>query len=331
MNGHGHGSADEGSTRMQAPHFREAPMSARFLTETAVRYFLQVVNSGSISEAAARLHVVPSAISRQMSRLENDLQAALFERQSRGVALTPAGELLAAYARRTLLDAEVVAKQISALQHEAESLIRIACTEGFAPHCLPEAIAAFRGAGSNVKFHIQVAPAHEVTRLVREAIVDIGFCFSLGATKDINVNYSQPAPLFALVNPEHPLAAKKVVSLSEIVSYPLAVPGPNTTLRQLLDIYCSREGLNYKSVLDTDNLETLVQFTIATHAITFTGELFVRHRLKTRQLAALTVPELAESNRSIEIQTLAGRQLSPAMTSFITHMKNTLDPSSNQL
>lgn len=301
-------------------------MSVRILTETAVRYFLQVVNSGSISEAAARLHVVPSAISRQMSRLESELQAALFERQSRGVALTPAGELLAAYARRTLLDAEGVASEIKTLHQESESLIRIACTEGFAPHCLPDAIARFREAGTHVKFQIQVASAQEVTRQVREALVDIGFCFSLGATKNIHVTYSQPAPLLALVNPSHPLAAKSSVSLGEIVAYPLALPGPNTTLRQLLDIYCSREGLSYKSILETDNLETLVQFTTNTDAITFTGEMFVRHRLDQQQLVALKVPELVESDRSIEIQTLAGRQLSPAMDSFIEHMKHTLAP-----
>lgn len=299
-------------------------MSARILSETAVRYFLQVVNSGSISEAAARLHVVPSAISRQISRLESDLDVPLLERQPRGVSLTPAGELLAGYARRTLLDAEQVSNEIKALRQQAESLIKLACTEGFAPHCLPNAIAQFRLAGLPCNFQLQVAPAQEVTRLVREAQVDIGFCFSIGASKDIQVAFRQPAPILALVAPSHPLAAQRNVSLRDIFSYPLALPGPKTTLRQLLDIYCSREGLIYNSILDTDSLETLVQFAMSGSAVTFTGELFVRHRVKAHELKVLDVPELADSDRSIEIQTLARRKLSPAMSAFIDHMKEVL-------
>ncbi|SQF98918.1 regulatory protein LysR [Paucimonas lemoignei] len=309
--------------RLPTPE-NQFPMSARILSETAVRYFLQVVNSGSISEAALRLHVVPSAISRQISRLETELQAPLFERQSRGVSLTSAGELLAGYARRTLLDAELVSNEIKALRQQSESLIKIACTEGFAPHFLPDAIAQFRLAGQQSSYQIQVVSAQEVTRLVREGQVDIGLCFSLGPAKGIHVAYSQPAPVLALVAPGHPLAAQTGVTLKDIVSYPLALPGPTTTLRQLMDIYCSREGLIYKSIMDTDSLETLVQFAMSGSAVTFTGELFVRHRLKSQQLKALDVPEIADGARSIEIQTLARRQLSAPMESFIEHIKHML-------
>jgi hypothetical protein len=52
--------------------------------------------------------------------------------------------------------------------------------------------------------------------------------------------------------------------------------------------------------------------------------LFVRHRLKAHELIALELPEIAGSDRAIEIQTLARRQLSPAMTRFIEHMKTVL-------
>jgi DNA-binding transcriptional LysR family regulator len=300
---------------------KSIPMSARTLSETAVRYFLQVVNSGSISEAAVRLHVVPSAVSRQISRLESELGAMLFERQSRGVSLSPAGELLAAYARRTLLDAEQVSQEISALREQSESLISIACTEGFASQCLPGAIAGFRAGGAASCFRIVVASALEVTRMVREAEVDIGFSFSLGVAKDISVVYSQPAPILAVVSPGHPLAASGTQALKQVVEHPLALPGPDTTIRQLLNLYCSREGLNYKSVLDSDHLEALLNFAMSGAAITFCGELFVRERLRQGHLVALTVPEMCGGERSIEIQTMARRPLSTHLQAFIEYMK----------
>lgn len=299
-------------------------MSARALSETAVRYFLQVVNSGSISEAALRLHVVPSAVSRQISRLESEMGAQLFERQSRGVMLSPAGELLAAYARRTLLDAEQVATQISALGVRSTSLIRIACTEGFASHCLPQAILAFREQWPQCSFHLNVASSSEVTRQVRETEVDIGFSFSLGLARDIHIAFSQPAPIYGLVAPGHPLAGLGELSLQQVVQHPLALPGPGTTIRQLLDLYCSREGLNYQTLLDSDHLESLLGLCLAGAAVTFSGELFVRERLRSGALVALSVPQMVGSERSIEIQTLARRPLPEHMQAFIEHMTGVL-------
>ena len=54
----------------------------------ALRYFLAVVRTGSISAAAQRLRVAGSAVSRQIANLEKELDAALFERRSHGMILT---------------------------------------------------------------------------------------------------------------------------------------------------------------------------------------------------------------------------------------------------
>lgn len=81
----------------------------------AVRYFVEVARTGSISDASARLHVAVSAISRQIARLEGELGVALFERRPRGMSLSEAGERLLAYAQRSLLEAEHVMKEIGGL------------------------------------------------------------------------------------------------------------------------------------------------------------------------------------------------------------------------
>ncbi|NUA45124.1 HTH-type transcriptional regulator GltC [Dickeya solani] len=64
-------------------------MTARYLQDTALRYFLEVVRCGSISEAALRLNVAGSAISRQVSGLEDRLNTILFERRKSGMTPPP--------------------------------------------------------------------------------------------------------------------------------------------------------------------------------------------------------------------------------------------------
>ena len=63
-------------------------MATHVLQETAVRYFLEVVKAGSIKDAAAKLNVAPSAVSRQVSALEKDLKVSLFHRHARGLVQT---------------------------------------------------------------------------------------------------------------------------------------------------------------------------------------------------------------------------------------------------
>jgi LysR family nitrogen assimilation transcriptional regulator len=67
-----------------------------------LRYFTAIAENGSFSEAAARLHVAQSALSRQIGALEDELGVALFDRHARGVTLTPPGALLVERANRVL-------------------------------------------------------------------------------------------------------------------------------------------------------------------------------------------------------------------------------------
>lgn len=85
------------------------------MLNTALRYFLEVVDAGSLTLAAQKLHVAPSAVSRMVRKLEGEHQAQLFERHARGMVLTEAGQLLKAYARRASLDAERARAEIREL------------------------------------------------------------------------------------------------------------------------------------------------------------------------------------------------------------------------
>ncbi len=71
--------------------------------------------------------------------------------------------------------------------------------------------------------------------------------------------------------------------LSQVAAYPLALPPADSSLRQLLDTSCSRQGLNYETMFSSNGLDSLVCFAAAGGgAITFYGEVSVRSRLSRR-------------------------------------------------
>src|SRR5258708_19108730 len=179
-------------------------MKHHHLQETSLRYFLEVVRCGSISEASTRLNVAGSAISRQIENLDQALGTPLFERRARGMIASAAGEMLAAYAFRMALEADRLVQDVDALQGLRRGQVRVATSEGFAIEFLPQAIADFREKYPGIVFQLSVNAPAEVTRRVREGDVDIGVTFSRTPHSEIKVEHRQPAPVMAAKRRDQP-------------------------------------------------------------------------------------------------------------------------------
>jgi DNA-binding transcriptional LysR family regulator len=94
-----------------------------------------VATTGSLSTASEQLYVAGSAISRQIHKLETRLGVTLFERHSRGMVLTDAGQILANHVRKNMRDMEFAMAEIQGLKAVRKALVRIACTEGWRLIC----------------------------------------------------------------------------------------------------------------------------------------------------------------------------------------------------
>lgn len=304
-------------------------MDTRVLQEMAVRYFLEVARCGSVSLAAERLDVAPSAVSRQIARLERELGTLLFERRARGMALNAAGELLATHAKRAQQDVERVASEMMSLRGLREGLLRIVCTEGFLHDLVPVAVARFRRAHPGVRFSVEVCSQREVPLRVIDGTADIGITLSLTSHREVRVEWRMPAPVRAVMARDHPLAQRASVSLAELTPYPLALPGPDSTLRQLIDISSSRQQLQLSPVFCGDSVDALVAFAAAGGGITFCGELAARNRLRWGEVAALPLRDREMNERHFEVQTLAGRSLPQAACAFVASLRDSLESDAN--
>src|SRR6201987_6472636 len=118
---------------------------------TALRYFNETANSRSIRAASERLHVSPSAISRQIAKLEHELRAPIFDRRAQGMRLTPAGEILLSKIDGVMREFSRVKSHIAALQDLQAGNVDV--------YCFQTAIESFVAPGLN-RFHVQY---HDVT------------------------------------------------------------------------------------------------------------------------------------------------------------------------
>jgi DNA-binding transcriptional LysR family regulator len=111
------------------------------LDSDLMRSFLAVADAGSVTAAAGRLFRTQGAVSLQVKRLEDSLGQPLFDRQARGVVLTPRGEQLVPYARRVvaLLDEAALALREKPLVGP----VRVGIPDEYSATVLPRALAAF--------------------------------------------------------------------------------------------------------------------------------------------------------------------------------------------
>jgi DNA-binding transcriptional LysR family regulator len=292
-------------------------MTSHRLQETSLRYFLEVVRCGSLTEAATRLNVSASAISRQVAMLEELLGMPLFERRPRGMSPSPAGELLAAHARRGALEAERVMSDIQGLQGLQRGHVRIACSSGFANEFLPQAIVAFRALHPGIQFELKACDPAEVSEAVLLGNTDIGLTYSRAAMQGVRVAHRQRASVFALMRPDHALAKHRSVTLAQMLPFPIGLSGPDTTVRQLFDLACGNRGVVFEPALVTNRFEALASFVLHGGGLAIAGEITVRERVRRGELHAAEIRERGMRDRSVELQTLAGRTLPEVVRAFL--------------
>jgi DNA-binding transcriptional LysR family regulator len=97
-----------------------------------VRYFLEVVRSGSVTQAAIRLGVNHTTVSRRITALEGRLGKSLFDRSGNGWIITPAAEHVVTFAECMAEEANNIERHILADSHELSGLLRITAAD----HCL---------------------------------------------------------------------------------------------------------------------------------------------------------------------------------------------------
>ncbi|MCY0966236.1 LysR family transcriptional regulator [Parathalassolituus penaei] len=283
------------------------------LNDLNLRFFHSVATTGSLSAAAEDLHVAVSAVSRQISNLEDSLGIRLFERKPRGMALTGPGEILLAYAERNRLEISNVVAEMRGLNTLQQYNIRIACTEGMAWHCLPSIMAAFRREQPGARFALQVVDATQASLLVKEGKADLALTFSLSPLVGVEVAYSLDAPICALMPAHHPLATQAQLSVRDLQGYPLALSSPDTTLHYLFDTACHLHGLTLLPTFSSDSLGTIYTVTrCSDDVVALCAEITVRGRAAPDGLVLVPMSDRPLQQRSLQVQVMAGRKL-PAM------------------
>jgi DNA-binding transcriptional LysR family regulator len=239
-----------------------------------LEYVVAVADELSFTRAAAECHVVQSALSHQIQRLEAELDMRLFERSSRRVRTTPAGDLLVAYARRILATVAEARVELDALAGLERGELAVGATQT-AGRVL-DVIAlfgAFHRRHSGIKLASISGPATELVEGVQAGWLDLAFV--AGSAQAVRSEIDgierqllvEREPLVAVVGMKHRLARRtrvRLAQLSESGSFVEFRAG--TGLRATVDDAFASRGVSRSISMELGQISDMVRF--ASHGLT---------------------------------------------------------------
>ncbi|MEJ2424226.1 MAG: LysR substrate-binding domain-containing protein [Candidatus Thiodiazotropha sp.] len=218
----------------------------------------------NVTLAAQQLHLVQSAVSQHLGRLEQELGIQLFVRKGkRLIALTAAGEAVLNYARQALSVRENILAVGRDHVEERSGVLRIGTTHTQACYVLPAVIRTFRRDFPAVRLQIHQGTPQEVLEMALNDRVDFSICTEeLGEHSSLNA-----IPCYrwnrGLIAPKgHPILETKPLSLEHICSYPLITYTFGFTGASHMQTTFARAGLMPDVILsaaDTDVIKTYVR------------------------------------------------------------------------
>lgn len=190
-----------------------------------MRAFFAIVEEGNISHAAIRLGIAQPALSRQMKHLEENLQVKLFERGSRRIRLTEAGQVLYNRVESILGMVDGAVSEIKEIGSGTRGSIRIGTITTSGAMILPDLIAEFRKFYPDVTFEIWEAEGARIIELLDSRLIEI----AITRTQVDNLTYDllvlPNEPLVVVMNSQSVCGeGSETVRLEELKDHPLIIP-----------------------------------------------------------------------------------------------------------
>jgi DNA-binding transcriptional LysR family regulator len=291
------------------------------LKEARLVFLFEAIQRGTVRAAAEALNIAPSAVSRQISLLEDELSIPLIERHARGVKPTEAGRLLLEYFREQCSHQNDLHSHLQELRGLRSGTVHIALGEGFVSDLMAGPLNRFNKDYSNISVVLDVGGTDELVRRVSEDEADIGLVFNPPPdTKIVSFALSKQ-PVQAIVGPDFPLLGKAgPFRIADFLPYPLALNHPSYGMRHILQLVEQTEKIRMTPILTTNSFYILRQFVKLQLGVTFLPSFVARSEIEAGELHAIPIRQSLLENAEAHLIKRAGRKLSFAANKMLQYM-----------
>ncbi|ANB33914.1 DNA-binding transcriptional LysR family regulator [Rhodovulum sulfidophilum] len=286
-----------------------------------LRHFIEVAQQGSFRAAADKLHVAPSAVSKQIKNLELALDVELFRRDRGrgGLEVTEAGEILLFRCASVVNELTIAQDEIDQLHGLHRGQLRLGVNEVLASDLLPGILRDMSYNHPGLKFHIVVENTREIVQRLQTGDIDIGLGYNFPPSPDIETLATLRRRTYAITALDHPMARLRDVRLEDIDGERVIFPDSSIAMREMLEKALAQAGVEVREVMSTNSFTLLRQMVESGMGI---GIVFGRF-LQTRRerIAFVEVNELPFASPPVACCRMAGRTPTVSSEAFAAAIK----------
>lgn len=284
------------------------------LTLPQLDAFLKLAELATFREAALALGISQPALSRTIQLVEARLGTRLFDRDSRSVTLTPAGEKLRPLAQQLIRNYDASFAELDAFIQGQEGCVRVGTLPSVAVSMLPSIIFSHRQRYPGVRVEVWEEVSTPIHRMVSEGEIDLGLASPSQAVGDLNYRHLLSDELVLVCRADDPLAKKSEYTWDVFTQHPFIGMSSESAMRSMIDNAFLQAGLAINQLYNCRQSATVIGLIIAGLGISALPRLTLTQippeMLALRPLKSPTVA------RSIGIIRPANRSLSPAALAF---------------
>ncbi len=287
-----------------------------------LRAFKAVYQLRKLGAAAEQLSLTQSAVSVLIRQLEDGLGTRLFDRTTRSLQPTQAGDDAIVVAERILRDVDTLGSSFMDLSARKRGRVCVAVTPTLAGMLLPQVVQTFSARFPQVQFLVDdVAPDQFVSRIVGEH-VDLGIGTPERSGNEIVQQPLMRDTLCVVCAATHPLAARRQLRWADLDGQPVITARPGYGVRQLVEASAARAGVTLDVVNEVSFQSTALWLALSGQAVALVPTAYalcLGH--PGLSIKALKQPVVS---RDIFIVSKRGRSLSLACESFIQILREEL-------
>lgn len=227
------------------------------LDPLSLRLFVAAMEEGAIARAAAREHIAPSAASRRLAELEQQLRVELFARSNRGMQPTEAAYTLLNLARGVLHDLDGIALQMREYGSGLRGQVRLVANISAITQFLPGELQRFMALHPGVQVQLQEQISSAIARSVAENAADVGILNDGQYGAQLRLLPYREDELALAVPAGHPLARRRRVRLAEALPYELVATHPGSAIHHQLQRAAVDAGLPLRLRMQVTSYDAL--------------------------------------------------------------------------
>lgn len=302
-------------------HALSASLLARVFHQPSLLYFNAVATHLSIREAARRLNVASSAVTRQVAQLEDALGITLFLRDKRRMRLSPAGEILFRHSRRLTAPMEAAVSEIELLRGVRAGVVRIGTVESVGLSFLPRLITEFGKRYPRLTIDLSIVSSSEVVERLVEERVDIGFGFIAKPPRQVDIAFRRDVHIGAVMTPDHPLAGAPHLTMDQCLDHALAVARPEISIREVIEPFLRRSGSMLPPMVEVNSIRMLVELALGGHYLSIMTPIGAQNEIADGRLVFKPLGDSGLPTNRFGILVRAGTSLHLAPAIFFDHAK----------